>query len=39
MKKDDRCGASGTFGGKRMLMENAKEGEYLEDGKITLNET
>jgi hypothetical protein len=31
MKEDDRCGSSGTFGGERMLMENAKEGEHLED--------
>ena len=43
LKEDDRCGSSGTFGGERMLMENAKERENLEnfggDGKITLNES
>jgi hypothetical protein len=30
MKEGDRCGASGTFDGERMLMENTKK-EYLED--------
>ena len=31
MKEDDRCGASSTFGGERMVMENANKGEHLED--------
>jgi hypothetical protein len=31
MKEGERCVASGMFGGERMLMENAKEGEHLVD--------